>query len=55
MRPILGTFLLMLTTASARAETVHLYAAEDLARYIVAEKAQEILRRHGFGSGDPAR
>ncbi len=30
-------------------------AAEDLARYIVAEKAQEILRRHGFGSGDPAQ
>jgi len=30
-------------------------AAEDLVKYILAEKAQAILLRHGFGSGDPAR
>src|SRR5262245_50378110 len=30
MRPILSTFLLMLITASAQAETIHLYAAGSL-------------------------
>src|SRR5262245_43104603 len=30
-------------------------AAEDLVKYILAEKAQAILLRHGFGPGDLAR
>lgn len=30
-------------------------AAQDLVRYSLAEKAQAILRRHGFGPGSPPR
>ena len=62
MRWILTTLLIMLITAAAQAQTIQLYAAgslraalTEIVRYILAEKAQAIVLRRGFGPGGPPR